>query len=156
MCVTSRLATSPLDRAWQVLLISLRLPRISLTHTLLPTSPSQETEAWKSERKSAGDASGLLFNLAATQQSGTHLSPTLKVILNRLTQIHVSSTCDIDESYTTAAELPWTFKKGISSLFVGKKVQRIDRAWWDKNERVERLQCCYSPVNQGSAATWWH
>lgn len=49
-----------------------------------------ETEAWESQGESAADASGLLFNLAATQQSGTHLSPALKVILNWLTHIHVS------------------------------------------------------------------
>lgn len=48
-----------------------------------------ETEAWESQGESAADASGLLFNLAATQQSGTHLSPALKVILNWLTHIHV-------------------------------------------------------------------
>lgn len=36
------------------------------------------------------DAGGLLFNLAATQQSATHLSPDLKVILNCLTHIYTS------------------------------------------------------------------
>ncbi len=125
MCVTSRLATSPLDREWQVLLISPRLPRISLTalaHLFIPGDGEE------SERKSAGDASGLLFNLAATQQSGTHLSPALKVILNRLTHIHMYPRPLI---WMNCGRQPPSclerLKRHIQSLY-GEGVQHIDLA----------------------------
>lgn len=106
-----------LDREWQVLLISLRSPRISLSalgHLSIP----------RDERKSAGDVGELLLNLATTQQSATHLSSGLKVILNQLTHMRLYPRPVIWMNcwWQPPSCLECEKKKGTSAAFCGEVV----------------------------------
>lgn len=140
MCVTSRLATSPLDREWQVLLISLRLARISLTafaHLSIPGDGG--LREWEEERGWCGWTalqSSSYSTIRNTSITGpkSNFEPTD-------THTRVSSACGIDELWMTATELPWTFKKVYRVPLWWSPAHRP--SWAEMKRRERRLQCCY-------------
>lgn len=112
MCVTSRLATSPLDREWQVLLISLRLARISLTALAhLSISGDGGLREWEKECRWCGWTA--LQSSSYSTISNTSITIPKSNLEPTDIHTHVFLACDIDELQMTATQvvLPWTFIK---------------------------------------------
>lgn len=97
----------------------------------------------KSERKCAGDAGGLLFNLEATQQSKTHLSRALKVILSHLTHIHLYPWF-VMWMYCRCLPLSclehFVLEKNDIFTLYGESVQDIDQADRGEEDREETAE----------------